>query len=141
MKEISNDLNNVFNQPPYTAQFNIDYLKNDKLNNSGITNSYQINSMNINGNIFSDGDNSNTNFLKNNAKSNHYSYIPDKKHYPANFDMLFDPALMNSGLSLIDGNSTSNHYDVNCSASNSYESNQPKKDPFEFVNDFLKPKK
>ena len=29
---------------------------------------------NINGNIFSDGDNSNTNFLNNNAKSNHYSY-------------------------------------------------------------------
>ncbi len=123
MNEISNELNNVFP-------------------NMGISNSYQINSVNKSENDFSNGDysnTSNTNFLSNNTISNQYNYIPDKKHYPANFDMLFDPALINSGQSLIDGNSTSNKSDVNYSFPN--ESNQPKKDPFEFVNDFLKPKK
>jgi hypothetical protein len=117
----------------------MDFIKNNTLNNTGMGNSYPINSIDANGNTTPNGVNYINNFSTNNTFSNQPNYIPDKKHYPANFDMLFDPALLNSGPSLLDGNSNNIPSELNASSSN--EPTQPKKDPFEFVNDFLKPRK
>ncbi len=99
----------------------------------------------INSNSYSGYLNNNTsenvNFPYNTPPSMQTNYIPDKKHYPANFDMLFDPALLNTGPSLLDSNSNIIQQDssTNPAANNQGQTN--KKDHFDFVNVLMKAKK
>jgi hypothetical protein len=86
----------------------------------------------INSNIENNTTYSNTNFQNIDNFSNvgklDNKYVPDHKHYPANFDMLFDTALIQtSQLELLE---VPKKQEV-----------QNKKDHFDFVNELMKKKK
>jgi len=68
--------------------------------------------------------------------NNTIDYLPERKHYPANFDMLFNPDLLNNGPSMLEKN-----VEIEGSSCLSQGKQNNKKDHFDFVNDLMKPKK
>ena len=96
---------------------------------------------NSNSGFLNNNNSGNVNFTYNTPPNMQTNYIPDKKHYPANFDMLFDPALLNTGPSLLDSNSNINQQDYSTYPAALNQSQTNKKDHFDFVNVLMKAKK
>ena len=135
--ELSNELNKVFSDTNKLEYNNSSQNVNtfNFLNSNSNSNSVSPNLLN---NIVTDPIKVQVKTPSTNSLVNNNSYIVEHKHYPANFDMLFDTALLTTGPSLLEA---SNIKIAEVSGGNNYSSKTLNKDHnFDFVNDLMKPK-
>lgn len=121
MNSFNIDLSNQPQQNFSNSNFNLNF-QNNTFNDFSSNNNFNLNHVNIN-NSNPLHSHPNTINQSNNAQINS-NYIPQQKHYPANFDMLFDPALLQ----------------ISQLEPPKQEETQIKKDHFDFVNDMMKRK-